>query len=201
MTRYFTATVSDNQDPDELGRLMLKIPGISGPDEDYPDWIAPRVTPGAGPGAGWWWIPPVDAIVVVELDAAGVVRWTGGTWGAVNTPPEVLIGNYPRRAGFTSPEAGQAVVLDEDDGAFLVVAPGARVVFTTDPELGGALEPVILGSTFLGELGPAMTEIMAALSALGLPVTNLGTLISNLTVSTAPGATGAPYLSALTFTE
>lgn len=121
---YFTATVVDNLDEDELGRLSLIIPGISGTKDPHPDWIPPRVTPGAGPASGWFYVPPVDAVVVVERDAAGVLRWTGGTWGAVNTIPELLAANYPRRSGFTSPEGATVLALDEDTG-LLVMVPDA----------------------------------------------------------------------------
>jgi hypothetical protein len=196
---YFTATVVDNLDPDELGRLSLIIPGITGADDPHPDWIPPRVTPGAGPASGWFYVPPVDAVVVVELDAGGALRWTGGTWGAVNTIPEFLADNYPRRSGFTSPEGGHTFALDEDDGAYVLVASGGRLVVTTDPELGAAVEPVILGATFLTDLAAGLTEVLAAVSMLGLPATNLGTWIGNAQAST--GGTGAPYLSAITFTE
>lgn len=122
---YFTATVVDNADPDELGRLSLVIPGLSGAEDPHPEWIPPRVTPGAGPASGWFFVPPVDAVVVVELDSAGALRWTGGTWGAVNTIPELLAANYPRRSGFSSPEGANVLALDEDTG-LLVLVPNAK---------------------------------------------------------------------------
>lgn len=197
--RYFTAVVADNQDPDELGRLSLVIPGISGADQPHPEWIPARVTPGTGPGAGWWFIPPVDAVVVVEVDAAGALRWTGGTWGAVNTPPDFMVDSYARRSGFTSPEGAQTFALDEDSGAYVLVSPGARLVITSDPALGATVEPVILGATCLGDLAAGLTEVLAAVAALGLPATNLSAWLANAQASTA--GPGAPYLSAITFTE
>ena len=53
-SRYYTAVVNDNADPDQLGRLMLEIPGLLDDPSDegdaiWPDWIEPRLGGGASP--------------------------------------------------------------------------------------------------------------------------------------------------------
>ena len=119
---YYTAIVVDVEDPDELGRLRLIIPELYGDGAtEYPGWIPPRVPAGAGAGAGWWFVPPVDSIVLVERTPAGDLRWTGGTWGQVNEVPAFLAANYPRRSGFTSPEGGHSLAMDEDTGILVLV--------------------------------------------------------------------------------
>jgi len=125
--RYFAAVVTDNADPDELGRLRVICPELYGEDgaTEFPGWIAPRVPAGAGPASGWWFVPPVDAIVALELTPSGELRWTGSGWGQVNTVPEFLAGNYPRRSGFTSPEGGHTLALDEDAGLLVLVTDPA----------------------------------------------------------------------------
>lgn len=125
--RYYSAVVTDTADPDELGRIRVICPELFGDDAtELPQWIPPRVATGTGPGAGWWFVPPVDAIVFLEESPAGDLRWSGGAWGDVNAPPEFLAGNYPRRSGFTSPEGAHALALDEDTGLLaLVVDPAA----------------------------------------------------------------------------
>ena len=122
--RVFTATVVNVDDPDQLGRLRLIIPGLYEAEIEFPEWIQPRF-PAAGPGAvAAWLIPPVDAVVVVEVDEAGELRWHGGEVGGVNTPPPFLVANYPRRAGMTSPGGLHVLALDDDDGLrILVVNP------------------------------------------------------------------------------
>lgn len=120
--RYYSAVVTDNADPLELGRLRVICAELYGDaDTELPEWIPPRIAAGAGPGAGWWWIPPVNAVVILEATAAGDLRWTGGGWGEVNAPPEDLIDNYPRRAGFTDPGGAHSLVLDQDTGLVVSV--------------------------------------------------------------------------------
>ena len=125
MAKYFSARVHDNADPDQRARLTLEVPGLLGEDGIWPDWIEPRIVPGAGPNAsGLVWIPPVDALVVVELDDEGPsprLRWLGSELGNVNTLPAFLAGNYPGRAGFTSPTGSGTVAIDDDAGVFAVV--------------------------------------------------------------------------------
>lgn len=157
---YFTATVADNQDPDQLGRLSLIIPGYSGEDEAYPEWISPRVAPGAGAGAedgagaGWFFVPAVNSIVIVEVNAGGELRWTGAEWGAVNALPAFLAGNYPRRAGFTSPEGAHGLALDEDAGLLIQIADpadpeGPAHYLSLNPDDGQAKIGLISGSMFV----------------------------------------------------
>ena len=118
MGRQFQATVTDNQDPDELGRLQLLIPPLSGSDEPYPGWVQPRV-PGGSAACGMIWIPPVDSVVLVDVDQAGRVRWSGEAFGALNTIPDALRINYPLRAGFSSPSGDHLVLVDDDQGAIM----------------------------------------------------------------------------------
>ena len=128
-SRYYTARVHDNADPEQRGRLMLEIPELLDlEDEDaiWPEWVDPRIPGGAGPGAvGLFWIPPVDAIVVVERERgeglAPLLRWSGGTLGNKGTLPSFLAGNYPARAGFSSPTGTSLIALDDGSGAFLLV--------------------------------------------------------------------------------
>lgn len=121
MGRFYTAIVTDNVDPDELGQLRLIVPELLDAVTELPMWVKPRVAPGAGPSSGWWFIPPVDAVVVVERDSSGELRWSGAGWGDVNKPPAFLAGNYPRRSGFTSPEGASSMALDEDVGLLVLV--------------------------------------------------------------------------------
>ncbi len=138
--RYLTGIVSDNDDPDKLGKLRLIIPGLFHATEVYPLWVPYRPAAGSGPGAaGAWFVPPVDAIVVVEVSSANQVHWSGGQVGAVNTPPEFLTANYPRRSGFTSPAGGHSIALDDDVGL---------LILSTDPtaQEGPALYMALDGS-------------------------------------------------------
>ena len=126
---HYTGRVIDNADPDAMGRLKLEIPALFGDGEEYPEWVAPAVALGTAPGAGWWWSPPVDSIVLVEQRSGAGLRWIGGEWGNVNTPPAFLAGSplAPRtsRAGFTSPGGLHGIALDDETGLLLQVVDPA----------------------------------------------------------------------------
>lgn len=147
--RFYSATVQDRQDPEELGRLRLVIPAMLGTEDAHPDWIRPRVPGGVGAGScGLFFIPPEGALVIVEEDEAGGLRWQGAEVGAVNTLPDILTEHYPARAGFTSPEGEQGLVLDEDDG---LVMEGTAARF----EVSSTWEAIALSSASI--TAPAIT--------------------------------------------
>lgn len=132
----YPAIVTDNDDPDQLGRLLLEIPGLLGTeDPEHPDWIYPCFA-AAGPGAAaLFFIPPVGAAVYVDQDVSGGLRWRGADFGGVNTIPPDLLVNYPRRSGFSAPGGRHLLALDDDTGFLAIVEdddegePGARSYF------------------------------------------------------------------------
>lgn len=226
-TRY-SAVVRDNQDPNQQGRLMLEIPELlDDRDPLWPEWIRPRL-PAAGPGAAaLFWVPPVDAIVLVEVDEVTDPRWFGADFGSVNTLPPDLATNYPARFGLTSPSGAQVLVGDDSDGWRLYAGQeGAQA---------RSVAEVLHGSLLLQHFGGAQVSVDASGVALDgtqillgpnptnpypLTVALLTDLLSVCTdivaVATAAGAAapnatvmiqnivaslvgGSPYLSVRTF--
>ena len=141
--------MADNDDPELRGRLKLVIPGITGPDNAHPDWIRARIV-GAGPLAlALFWLPPVEAIVFVEADRGGVLRWLGSELSASQVLPDIFRTDYPLRAGMTSPDGTVFLVL----GPGLAIIEAAAVTLTSsDIRLGGsaAAQAMILGNIFQG---------------------------------------------------
>ncbi len=79
--------ITNNQDPDELGRVKINLPWLS---EDYEsDWI--RICSFmAGGDRGGWFLPEVDDEVLVAFEH-GDVRLPyviGSLWNGQDTPPE-----------------------------------------------------------------------------------------------------------------
>ena len=91
----------------------------------WPDWVPGRFAGGVGApiGTGLFWIPPNGSLVQVEVEGndPNTLRWLGGTIGDVQSPPPFLLGNYPRRAGWSAPQGGSLMSLDDDGGAFILV--------------------------------------------------------------------------------
>lgn len=154
---WYSAIVVDNADPDQRGRLRLRIPGLLGPDAIAPDWIPARVVGGAhGRAVGLWWCPPVDAIVLVEVDGPRIV-WSGGEVSGSTKLPDALLDGYPRRAGLTSPKGNSAIVLDDQSPGLALLVPdswrvlagslSAAIPVVREPELAAWMQAI---TTYIG---------------------------------------------------
>lgn len=164
MAGWYTAVVTDNADPDKRGRLRLKVAGLTG-DEEWPEWVEPALPAPAMNGAiGWWWIPPKDALVLVERYRPDALRWRGGTSGGRWRLPTELSTDYPKRAGFTDP-SGTTV---------LALASSKAVLKAQEVLLGGeqdATEAALLGDKFVSKFGQLLSEIVSIGAAAGVPAT------------------------------
>ena len=79
--------VTNNKDPDALGRVKVKFPWLSDTDESH--W-ARVVTPMAGGGRGFYFLPEVDDEVLVgfEHGDVGLPYVLGSLWNGKDKPPE-----------------------------------------------------------------------------------------------------------------
>jgi uncharacterized protein involved in type VI secretion and phage assembly len=75
----YRGTVVDNKDPNGLGRVQVQVPDVLGTVNTL--WAVP-CEPYAGPGVGFFAIPPIGACVWVEFEAGNYTLpiWTGGYW-------------------------------------------------------------------------------------------------------------------------
>lgn len=79
--------VTNNQDPDNMGRVKVKFPWLSDTDESY--W-ARLATPMAGKDRGIYVLPEIDDEVLIAFEH-GDVRFPyvlGALWNGQDTPPE-----------------------------------------------------------------------------------------------------------------
>lgn len=81
------AIVTNNQDPDGLGRVKVQLPWLG--DRVESDW-ARVVTPMAGAGRGLYWLPEVndEVLVAFEHGRPDSVYVLGGLWNGKDKPPE-----------------------------------------------------------------------------------------------------------------
>ena len=79
--------VTNNKDPDGLGRVKLKLPWMD--DKAETDW-ARLVTPMAGAGRGFHFLPEVDDEVLVGFEHGNpeVPYVLGALWNGKDKPPE-----------------------------------------------------------------------------------------------------------------
>jgi len=88
MTKFFgkyRGKVENNIDPMQLGRVQVSVPAVLG--EGSMSWAMPCV-PYAGPGVGFFAIPPADANVWVEFEGGDpdYPIWSGCFWGVGEVP-------------------------------------------------------------------------------------------------------------------
>ena len=88
MTKFFgkyRGKVENNIDPIQLGRVQVSVPAVLG--EGSMSWAMPCV-PYAGPGVGFFAIPPAGANIWVEFEGGDpdYPIWSGCFWGAGEVP-------------------------------------------------------------------------------------------------------------------
>ena len=120
--------VTDNDDPEGLGRVKLKFPWL---DDSVESWWARVAMPGAGGDSGMVWIPQVDDEVLVGFEQ-GDVRHPyvlGGLWNGRDGAPlgdGLFDAGSVKRSGFVSRRGHKLVFFDGDDesGIALLSADG-----------------------------------------------------------------------------
>ena len=113
--------VTDNKDPQKLGRVKVKYPNLSDKDTS---WWAPIIMLGASKNRGWFFIPEIDDEVLCifeqgELDRPLVV---GALWNGKDKPPDKNPGGNPRRV--IKSRQGSRIIFD-DDKMQLIIEDGA----------------------------------------------------------------------------
>jgi uncharacterized protein involved in type VI secretion and phage assembly len=107
--------VTNNQDPEELGRVRLRFPWLSDTDESH--W-ARVMSPMAGPERGLYFLPEVDDEVLVmfehgQLDYPFVI---GALWNGKDKPP-AQNKDGANNLRMLKSRSGHTVTFDDTDGA------------------------------------------------------------------------------------
>lgn len=109
----YRGTVSDNEDPNNLGRLRAKVPEVLA-DVDS-GWALP-CAPWAGDNQGAFAIPPVGAGVWIEFEAGDPSRplWSGCWWSSDQLPKDEAGTAATPPVKIVRTENGLMVSLDDD---------------------------------------------------------------------------------------
>ncbi|MBE9048603.1 VgrG-related protein [Pleurocapsales cyanobacterium LEGE 10410] len=99
--------VTDNQDPEGLGRVRVIFPTLN-PETDgsgHQSWWARVVGMGAGSNRGWYCLPEINDEVLVAFEHGDIHRpyIIGNVWNGVDLPPEAKEQTIPT----TGPERGK----------------------------------------------------------------------------------------------
>lgn len=198
-TRFYgkyRALVTDNQDPNNLGRVKARVPEILG--DVATGWALPAL-PYSGDGVGVYTIPDVDAGVWIEFEAGDVSRpiWTGCWWGdnqiprdetGASTSPQKKIVRTEEGLLLAFDDGGKTIALSDSNGnnflkievqsGQIKVQAGSKVVIEA-PQIElveGAPHPLVFGDDLLTYLNQLVSMFNAhmhpgELAAGVLPVT------------------------------
>ena len=121
----YRGKVINNIDPFELGRVQIEAAAALG--TNVLSWAMPCV-PYAGPGVGFYAIPPIDANIWVEFEGGNpdYPIWSGCYWGEGEMPLEPvdpLVKRFKTETGYLQisdvPEEG-GITLETYDPAVLI---------------------------------------------------------------------------------
>ena len=131
----YRGVVTDNADPDSLGRIRANVPAVL--DDVESPWALPCV-PYAGPNQGLYAVPEVGAGVWIEFEGGDPSRpiWSG-CWWADDEAPENESGSAakPERRILRS-NSGLIVALDDDGHKISISDDSADNVITVEVDAG-----------------------------------------------------------------
>lgn len=127
----YRATVINNIDPMQTGRLLVQIPDVTGP--TMSTWATPCV-PLAGRQMGTFFVPQIGAKVWVEFEHGDpdYPIWVGGFWGTAAEVPALALASIPGQPNMVLQTAGQTTLMLSDTpgptgGILLKTSTGAMI--------------------------------------------------------------------------
>jgi phage baseplate assembly protein gpV len=119
----YRGTVTDNQDPDNLGRVKANVPRVLG-DHDT-GWALPAFIYGGASEQGFFAVPDVGAGVWIEFEGGDLSYpiWTG-TWYTTGAIPESAT---PSKKVLKT-TSGHKIVLDDDGGSVEVTDSNGNTI-------------------------------------------------------------------------
>lgn len=110
--------VTNNTDPDNLGRVKVKFPWLA---EDE-SWWARIASPMAGPDRGFYFLPEVDDEVLLAFEHGDMSRpfIIGALWNGKDKPPKpnsAVVGSSKVNERIIKTRAGHVITLDDTSGS------------------------------------------------------------------------------------
>ncbi len=217
----YRGMVDDNADPDELGRLKLRVPSVLG--AEVTDWAMPCLPFGGTAGHGWFVIPENKALVWVEFEEGDLRRpiWTGTFWQKKGDTPADAQKKPPTTRLLQTP-AGHIFQLDDESGKEhirLHHAGGAELLIdengsiTITDQAGNALtldssgEQITLADTHSNALTMSSSGIKIEdgnqnaieLASSGVTISSGGKIVLDATAVLLGGSGGEPVLKGSAF--
>ena len=130
----YSAVVIDNIDPDNLGRVKVRLPPIGAADRRGHEAWARLATLMAGQNRGTRFIPDVNDEVLVAFEASDVRRpyIIGSLWNVANVPPESMDSTNSKK--LMRSRNGVKITLEDQTGQerFIVETPAGQKITLKD---------------------------------------------------------------------
>jgi uncharacterized protein involved in type VI secretion and phage assembly len=130
----YPAIVIDNADPENSGRLKVRLPQIAVAGGSGHEAWARMATLMAGANRGTWFVPDLNDEVVVAFEEGDLRRpyVLGGLWSGANPPPARTDANNNTK--LVRSRNGLKITLDDQDGRESVVieTPGGQKLTLED---------------------------------------------------------------------
>ncbi len=112
----YNGFVTDNDDPEQLGRLRLRVPSVLA--EAETGWALPCLPFGGLADQGLFLVPEVGAQVWVEFEAGNLNHpiWTGTFWQQRGDPPAEAAKSPPTTRLLKTP-SGHILQFDDESGS------------------------------------------------------------------------------------
>ena len=150
----YRATVMDNIDPEQLGRIRVEAPDVLGTTPS--GWAMPCV-PLAGVQSGTYLVPQVGSAVWVEFEGGDPDRpvWTGCFWPSPGQVPVLGLSGNPISPTIVVQSGLQNSILISDvpgpDGGIMLKSAGGATLIVNDTGIyiqnGKGASIVLLGPT------------------------------------------------------
>ena len=205
---FSPSVVIDNVDPDNLGRVKVRLTGLDGM-KDQEVW-ARLATLVAGNKRGTWFIPEVEDEVLVAFEGGddGQFYVIGSLWNQSNPPPETMNAQNDKKV--LRLRSGLQIALSEQNGqeSFVVETPGGQSLTLSDgpglivieDSMGNAValesKGVTVHASATVTISASTVEVNAGMLKVRAPlarfdgVVHCDTLITNTVISASytPGA-------------
>lgn len=164
--------VTDNDDPDGLGRVKVKYPWLS-PDHAS-DWARVAI-PGGGAGRGIQYTPEINDEVLVGFELGDVHHpyVLGGLWNGRDTPPgekgKVVSGGKVQQRVIRS-RSGHTITLDDNDGGGGITIEDRKGNTVALDSGSNALKVSVQGDTTIECVGNLTLKAQGQLKVQGLGV-------------------------------
>jgi|SRR5260370_32111802 uncharacterized protein involved in type VI secretion and phage assembly len=189
----YRGIVTDNQDPDNLGRIRVKVPRLLADVEI--GWALPCVPYGGTSEQGLFAVPDSNASVWIEFESGDLAYpiWCGTWWGDSEvpesaTPDQKVLKTSSGHKIVLDDNAGSVLVQDSNENKVTLDSNGIKLEDSNGNSVTMDSSGVTVSSSQIN-IGGSATDNLVAFNMLNTALTQFATMVQS---HTHVGNLGAP---------